>query len=67
LDFSTTKDVEIGTGLQVGIFHNKIFFGYGVNLHMLSPKQYPFYYFIGFSFAKLSDFFTSTKNVNAVQ
>lgn len=67
LDFSTKKDVEIGTGLQIGLFHNKLFFGYGVNLHMWSPKQSPYYYFLGFSFAKLSDFFTGSKSVTAVQ
>jgi hypothetical protein len=64
LDFSTDKDVEIGTGLQLGIFRNKIFFGYGVNLHMLSPKnQSPGYFYIGFSFARLSDLFKNTNNV----
>jgi len=68
LDFSTEKDVEIGTGLQLGLFKNKIFFGYGVNLHMLSPKnQSPTYFYVGFSFAKLSDLFKSSNNVTSVQ
>lgn len=61
LDFDTTKDVEIGTGLQVGVFSNKIFFGYGLNLHMLSPREAPTYFFLGFSFARLSDLFQSPK------
>lgn len=68
LDFSTGKDVEIGIGLQLGLFRNKIFFGYGINLHLLSPKnQSPNYFFIGFSFAKLSDLFKTNNNVVASQ
>jgi len=31
LDFNTTKDVEVGAGLQIGLFRNKVYFGYGVN------------------------------------
>ncbi|REH00985.1 hypothetical protein [Flavobacterium aquicola] len=66
LDFSTAKDVEIGTGLQVGLFKNKIFFGYGVNLHMISPKdQSPTYLYVGFSFAKLSDLFKNSGKIVA--
>jgi|GEM_PF-5531679 len=66
LDFSTEKDVEIGTGLQMGLFRNKIFFGYGVNLHLLSPKdQSPGYFFVGFSFAKLADLFKTSNNVTS--
>ncbi|MBV4359916.1 hypothetical protein [Pinibacter aurantiacus] len=67
LDFDTEKDVEIGTGLQLGLFRNKIFFGYGVNLHMISPSQAPTYFYVGFSFAKLSDLFKNSNNVTAVQ
>lgn len=68
LDFSIEKDVEIGTGLQLGFFRNKIFFGYGVNLHMLSPKnQAPTYFYLGFSFAKLSDLFKSSNNITSLQ
>ena len=68
LDFSTDKDVEIGTGLQLGLFKNKIFFGYGINLHMLSPKnQSPTYFYIGFSFARLSDLFKNSNSVIALQ
>jgi hypothetical protein len=66
LDFSTDKDVEIGTGLQMGIFRNKIFFGYGLNLHLLRPKgQDPTYFYLGFSFAKLSDMFKDSKRISA--
>nr|WP_294928973.1 hypothetical protein [uncultured Flavobacterium sp.] len=66
LDFSTAKDVEIGTGLQLGLFKNKIFFGYGVNLHMISPKdQSPTYLYVGFSFAKLSDLFKNSGKITA--
>ena len=68
LDFSTEKDVEIGTGLQLGLFKNKIFFGYGVNLHMLSPKnQSPTYFYVGFSFARLSDLFKDSPSVSSFQ
>lgn len=68
LDFSTTKDVEIGVGLQLGLFRNKIFFGYGANLHMLSPKdQSPTYFYLGFSFARLSDLFKNSSSVMSLQ
>ena len=68
LDFSTEKDVEIGTGLQLGLFRNKIFFGYGINLHMISPKkQAPTYFYIGFSFAHISDLFKSSNGITAIQ
>jgi hypothetical protein len=68
LDFSTIKDVEIGAGLQLGFFRNKIFLGYGINLHMLFPsKQSPSYFYLGFSFAKLSDMFKSNNNVTVAQ
>ncbi|GAB2799547.1 hypothetical protein GCM10027275_51770 [Rhabdobacter roseus] len=64
LDFSTGKDVEIGTGIQAGLFRNKIYFGYGANLHLLRPRdQNPYYFFLGFSFTKLSDFFKDSKSV----
>jgi hypothetical protein len=67
LDFSTDKDVEIGTGLQIGLFRNKIFFGYGVNLHMISPQnQAPTYIYLGFSFAKLQDLFKSANYIVSV-
>ncbi|GAB4023698.1 hypothetical protein GCM10028808_74710 [Spirosoma migulaei] len=68
LDFSIEKDVEIGTGAQLGLFRNKIFLGYGVNLHMISPtNQSPTYFFIGFSFAKLSDLFKNSSSVSSQQ
>ncbi|GAB4032896.1 hypothetical protein [Spirosoma gilvum] len=68
LDFSTEKDVEIGTGLQLGLFRNKIFLGYGINLHMLSPaNQSPGYFFVGFSFARLSDLFKSSNSIIAIK
>ena len=66
LDFSTEKDVEIGTGLQLGLFKNKIFFGYGINLHMINPDhQAPTYFYLGFSFAKLSDLFKNSGKVSS--
>ncbi|GGB19743.1 hypothetical protein [Puia dinghuensis] len=65
VDFNTTKDVEIGTGLQLGLFHNKIFFGYGVNLTLLNPKDAPFYFYLGFSFAKLSDLFKDAGKISS--
>ncbi|MCG2612816.1 hypothetical protein LZZ85_00935 [Terrimonas sp. NA20] len=58
LDFSTAKDVEIGTGFQLGLFRNKLFFGMGCNLHMIrKTDSAPLYFFLGFSFAKLQDLF----------
>jgi hypothetical protein len=67
LDFSTEKDVEIGTGLQLGLFKNKIFAGYGLNLHMISPNQSPTYFYLGFSFARLSDLFKDSNSVSAIK
>ncbi|MBP6235339.1 MAG: hypothetical protein KA270_01850 [Saprospiraceae bacterium] len=58
LDFSTEKDVEIGIGSQLGLFRNKIYLGYGTNIHMYSPiKESPNYFYIGFSFANLTTLF----------
>ena len=67
LDFSIDKDVEIGTGIQFGLFRNKIFFGYGYNLHLISPKgQQPRYFYIGFSFAKLDDLFKGSGSIKSI-
>ena len=65
LDFNTTKDIEIGTGLQLGLFRNKVYFGYGVNLNLISPRDAPNYFFLGFSFAKLSDLFKDAGKVSS--
>lgn len=68
LDFSTDKDVEVGVGLQVGFFRNKVYFGYGLNLHLMSPtNQAPTYFYIGFSFAKLSELFKTSNVVSSLQ
>lgn len=67
LDFDRTKDVEIGTGMQLGLFKNKVFFGYGANLHLLRPiNQSPYFYYIGFSFANLSDLFQNSSSVSSL-
>jgi hypothetical protein len=67
LDFNTTKDVEVGAGLQIGLFRNKVYFGYGVNLSLLTPKDAPFYFFLGFSFAKISDLFKDSNKISSNQ
>lgn len=48
LDFSTSKDFEVGAGLMVGLFSNKLFFSYGYNFS--AEGIAPGYLGIGFSF-----------------
>lgn len=68
LDFRTDRDIEIGTGIQLGLFRNKVFFGGGTNLHLLRPTDVaPYYFFIGFSFAKLQDLFKDSGSVSSNQ
>lgn len=50
LDFDTSKDVEIGAGLILGLFRNRVFFTYGFNLNV--PDK-PGYIGVGFSFAEI--------------
>jgi len=65
LDFNTTKDVEVGVGLQMGLFGNKVYFGYGMDLTLSAPKDAPYYFFLGFSFAKLSDLFKGANKISS--
>ncbi|WP_299526743.1 hypothetical protein [Winogradskyella sp.] len=54
LDFSTSDDVEIGTGLLVGFFNKKIFVTGGINLNQTgNSDESPMYWGVGFSFANL--------------
>ncbi len=56
VDFHTNKDIEISSGVVIGLFNNKIFGTLGVNLNSTAENEVaPFYYGIGFSFAKLGD------------
>lgn len=55
VDFSVDDDVEIGSGLVLGLFNNKILFTGGINLNNTgSGESNPFYFGIGFSFANLA-------------
>jgi hypothetical protein len=67
VNFNTTKDVEIGVGPQIGLFSNKIYFGYGINLMLLNPKDAPYYFFLGFSFANLADLFKDANKISSTQ
>lgn len=52
LDFFTDKDLELGTGIVLGLFRNRFFFTGGYNLH--AEAKSPFYLGIGFSFINLA-------------
>ncbi|MFS4456935.1 hypothetical protein [Maribacter sp. 2304DJ31-5] len=55
LDFNTQDDVEIGAGLMFGLFRNKLFFTWGINLNATgSGEEDPFYFGVGFSFANIA-------------
>jgi hypothetical protein len=51
LDFDTSKDLELGVGVVIGLFRNLFFVTYGRNLNV---KVDPRYFSIGFSFTDLS-------------
>ncbi len=54
VDFNRNDDVEIGTGLILGFFNNKIFLSSGINLNNTGNNENtPYYFGIGFSFANL--------------
>ncbi|MGH1384309.1 hypothetical protein [Kordia sp.] len=56
LDFSTEDDIEVGAGLVLGLFNNKIFFTTGINLNRTGiGESRPMYWGVGFSFANLID------------
>jgi hypothetical protein len=55
IDFYTTKDLELGLGLQLGIFSNSIFLGYGINLNGIrAGETKPTYFMLGLSFVNLA-------------
>ncbi|KAA1242897.1 hypothetical protein [Aquimarina sp. RZ0] len=55
IDFNINDDVEVGSGITLGLFNNKIFFTGGINLNSTgNDEQNPFYWGIGFSFANLA-------------
>ncbi|TAI47629.1 hypothetical protein [Flagellimonas allohymeniacidonis] len=54
IDFSTEDDLEIGAGLVMGFFNNKIFVTSGINLNNTGRNETrPFYWGLGFSFANI--------------
>ena len=56
VDFDTEKDVEIGVGVVIGFFNNKIFGTIGLNLNSTGgDENEPYYFGLGFSFAKLGN------------
>lgn len=60
IDFYTEKDLELGLGLQVGLFKNSIFLGYGLNLNGIRGGESKSTYFaLGLSFVNLAAKFKS--------
>lgn len=56
VDFYTNKDIEIGVGLQLGLFKNIFFFGSGINLHGIrkDEKKSAAYFMFGVSFTNIA-------------
>ncbi|MBL7742430.1 MAG: hypothetical protein JNN00_03045 [Chitinophagaceae bacterium] len=56
LDFYNNKDIEIGAGLQLGLFKNVFFFGSGINLHSIrgDEKKSAAYFMFGVSFTNIA-------------
>ncbi len=58
VDFYTNKDLELGLGLQVGIFSNSVYLGYGVNLNGIrGGEKNATYFMLGLSFTNLAEKF----------
>ncbi|MEL6805773.1 MAG: hypothetical protein AAFO91_18540, partial [Bacteroidota bacterium] len=54
VDFSTAEDLEVGVSATLGLFRNRIFINYGVNLNATRPDNgSPMFWGIGFGFVKL--------------
>lgn len=56
VDFYKSKDIEIGAGLQLGLFRNVFFFGSGINLHGIrgDEKKSAAYFMFGVSFTNIA-------------
>ena len=56
LDFYSNKDIEIGAGLQLGLFKNVFFLGTGINLHSIrgDEKKSAVYFMFGVSFTNIA-------------
>ena len=59
IDFSRSKDIEVGVAFVLGLFRNRMFFVAGRNLNIESNSTY---YGLGFSFANLADAFNKNKS-----
>ncbi|NOT51921.1 MAG: hypothetical protein HOP10_11675 [Chitinophagaceae bacterium] len=64
LDFYNNKDIEIGAGLQLGLFKNVFFFGSGINLHSIrgTEKKSAAYFMFGVSFTNIAAKFKNSNN-----
>jgi len=58
LDFSTSKDIEVGVGFVLGLFRNQLFIVGGRNLNI---EQNSTYFGLGFSFSNLAAKFVDSK------
>jgi hypothetical protein len=56
LDFDPKKELEIGAGPVFGFFKDQVHTGVGWNLNV---RDHRFYYFVGFSFAKIKENLTA--------
>jgi hypothetical protein len=56
VDFYRNKDIEVGAGLQLGLFRNVFFFGSGINLHGIrrDEKKSAAYFMFGISFTNIA-------------
>jgi hypothetical protein len=61
LDFDDQQSFEVGVGALVGLWKNKVFFGWGRNLHQVSN---PGYFCLGFSFGKIADAWNNRQTSN---
>jgi hypothetical protein len=64
LDFYNDKDIEIGAGLQLGLFKNVFFLGTGINLHSIrgDEKKSAAYFMFGVSFTNIAAKFKGKDN-----
>jgi hypothetical protein len=62
LDFDPEKEIEIGAGPVFGLFKDRMHVGVGWNLNVPSDR---FYYYVGFSFAKIQESLSGSNNDNS--